>query len=174
VGLNRTTLPTIAVTASVAALVSGLVVSTVRGHHDKGSPKSAAHATITVAQQQAIAHQLNGMALPAGITHSTVCPRVVTATEACFASSDKTPAASALSAADAAEQMLTSLGVTLGLTRSCEQVTAGPEGSGYSCQANGVWHGSLLSTTVFVSDAKTQPAGVPAESAILSVSADKA
>jgi hypothetical protein len=73
--------------------------------------------------------------------------------DACFAGPLRGTVPSALTAASDAEQMLTSLGITLGIARSCSAVQGGQQGSGYSCEATGSWRGNAVSTTVFVSNA---------------------
>lgn len=151
---NRTTVPAIAASVAVAALISGVVAGVVASGHHKSArtPVTSQVQTVSLAQRQSIAHQLASMALPKGVSHSTICPRAATPTDACFTAAIDAPATSALVAAGEAEKLLTSLGLTLGVARNCAQVTGSPQGSGYMCNSDGEWHDNAVATTVFVSD----------------------
>jgi hypothetical protein len=138
-----------------------VVVGAVESKHHSHKSQDSGGQSISLAQRQSIAHQLNTMPLPKRFAHTTVCPQAATALDACFSGPLTGTVPSALTAASDTEQILTSLDITLGLLRSCSAVTGGPQGSGYYCESNGTWHGNAVSTTVFVSNAahkKTTPA----------------
>ena len=171
----RTTMPAITASVAVAAVIAGVVVGAVESGHHKSARKGIASQvqTVSLAQRQAIAHQLASMALPKGVSHSTICPGTATPTDACFTAALDAPATSALVAADDAEKLLTSMGVTLGVARHCAVVTGSPQGSGYLCNSDGVWHGNAVATLVFVSDQAHRLANVPGLDAELSVPATR-
>ena len=169
--LMRTSLPTVAIAAAGAALVSGLVLSAVDARHHKSSslPPPSETQTISIQMQQALAHQLRTMKLPSGIRHTDVCPRVSSPADACFAGTLTVPVASPVDAVDVVSGMLKSLDVVPGTTFSCPPVIGGPQGSGYSCSVDGTWNSAEVSATVFISNPGHRPAGIPAVDAMLSV-----
>jgi hypothetical protein len=169
--LTRSAVPTIAASVAVVALISAVVVGSVESKHHSHKSQDSGGQSIPLAQQQSIAHQLNTMTLPKGFAHTTVCPQTATAVDACFSAPLTGTVPSALTAASDTEQMLTSLGITLGLSRSCAAATSGPQGSGYYCQSNGTWHGNTISTTVFVSNAAHKRSTPARLDAMVSVSA---
>lgn len=169
--LIRTTVPTMAALASIAALVTGVVVSTVEARHHKSShkPSTTQGGTLGGVEQQALAHHLSTMQLPTGLTHTVVCPRLAGPTDACFAGTSSAPVSSTLDAIDEASRTLASLGVTLSAPISCTPVSGGPQGSGYSCGSRGTWHTAPVSATLFIANPDHRPAGVPGVDAMLSV-----
>jgi hypothetical protein len=165
-------MPTIAASVAVVALISAVVVGVVESKHHSHKSQDSGGQSISLAQRQSIAHQLNTMTLPKGVAHTTVCPQAATALDACFSGPLTGTVPSALTAASDTEQMLTSLGITLGLSRSCSAAAGGPQGSGYYCESIGsTWHGNTVSTTVFVSNAAHKKATPARLDAMVSVPA---
>jgi len=176
--LIRTTVPTIAVTASLAALVSGVVVSSVvaRDHHKSSPPAASAPDPTSIEFAQATANQLNAMTLTNGIEHTKLCPNAATSMDACFTGALGKPATDPSAAIASAQGILTSLDVTVIRAIGCTTLTGGPWGSGYLCSDSGTWHSAPLSVSVFVSNvAKSQrPDGAPGLDAMLTVIPTKA
>jgi hypothetical protein len=169
--LIRTTVPTIAVTASVAALVSGVVVSTVEARHHKPHKSVAAPDQTSVEMAQATADQLNAMTLKNGIEHTKLCPTVATSRDACFTGPLDKPATDTTVAIAVTREMLASLDVAVTRPIGCTPVPGGPWGTGYGCTVGATWHSAPVGVTVFVSDqAKAErPEGAPGLDAMLTV-----
>ena len=169
--LIRTTLPTIAVLASVGALVSGVVISTVEArHHHKSTTQSVAANPYADQLAARMAAALNVMPLPQGVTHSpTVCMSPPTRFDACFTGTLGAPAADVSAATTDAQQFLSSLGVTFDHPVGCSPQTGGPWGSGFGCITTGSWHTAPIAMAVFVSNETHRAKGTPSLAAMLSV-----
>ena len=164
-------MPTLAVLAAVAALATGVVLSTVEARHHKSSSH---HGTATpdqnvVMQQVATANTIKAMKLGKGLQHTTVCPRAATSVDACFTGALSKPATDPSTATSVAGEMLSSLEVGLGPAFGCDAVSGGPWGSGYDCAATGTWHSAPVNAFVFVSSEARARAGAPRLAAMLTV-----
>jgi len=146
-------MPTVAASVAAVALVAAVVAGAVESKHHSHKPQGSGGQSLSLAQRQSIVHQLNTMTLHKRFAHTTICPQPSNPLDACFSGPLTGTVPSALTAASDTDRMLTSLGIALGLSRSCSAVTGGPQGSGYYCNSNGTWHGNPVFTTVFVSNA---------------------
>jgi hypothetical protein len=171
----RAKVATVLAATMAAALVTAVVLNAVASPQHKSTlPQGASPApenTLTADQRESIAHQLSTMALPKGLSHTSICPQEATPMDACFASNPAQGARSVLNAADETEQFLTSLHIVLTLERSCSQIAGGPLGRGYDCQASGRWNDAAVTAVVFLSDHKVT--GLPGIDGMITVLADK-
>jgi hypothetical protein len=161
--VSRSTVPAVAASVSVVAVLAGLAVSSVdarKHHHVAAKPAASQH--LTVPQREAIASQLRTTSMPKNVRIGTLCPSAASTTDVCFGATLPKPATNALVAGDDQRSILRSLGVTLGPTGGCEQATGSPFGGGFLCDGTGFYRGTAVRTLVFVSDQTSRAAGVPA------------
>jgi hypothetical protein len=142
-----TTLATVAVGVALVAFVTAIAVAAVMApHHKHAATATSDKGPLTNPQRRSFAQQLNAARLPAGVTHTTVCPQKPSDYDACFAA---TTPITATSGSLPVKQLLAAVGVDVQSANACGAASGGPSGKGMVCLAIGTWHGAPVSALAF-------------------------